>query len=224
MDCKKIQRTISELDDFNLQSLNPTLKKHLSVCPSCSDHFKWVENFYRNLKSVSLSDPGEEFWERLNRKVQIGLMVGGLKGAKRGWWTYRPPSWVKMPAFACGIAAAAVVLLIAFGGVSLQQWLGLKGSSTQVELASRLGGAGSYTQEGAETLSCPDLDALTKEELHACVRRLISNGLETQEFVEWTGDPIILAGSEVTVESNIRHLGSKELERLSYLLNQKYPQ
>ena len=224
MDCKKVQRAISELDDFNLQSLNSTLRKHLSMCPSCADTFKWVETVYRHLKSVRLSDPGEEFWEGLSRKVQIGLMVGGMKSDRRSWWTYKPPAWMKVPALACGIAAAAVALVIAFWGVSPQQWPGLNWGTTQVELAARPEDPESCQMlDGAETGSHTGLDTLAKEELHTCVRTLISHGLETREIAEWAGDSIILTGTDMAVESNIRYLGSRELERLSYLLNQRYP-
>jgi hypothetical protein len=225
MDCKKVQRAISELDDFDLQSLNSILRKHLSMCPSCSDTFKWVETVYRHLKSVPLSDPGEEFWEGLNRKVQIDLMVGGMESERRNWWTFGPPAWMKVPALACGIAAAAVALVIVFWGVSPQQWPGLKwGTTPQVELAARPEGPESCQILGDdETGSHTALDTLTKEELNTCVRTLISNGLETREIAEWAGDSIILAGTDMAVESNIRYLGRRELERLSYLLNQRYP-
>jgi hypothetical protein len=223
MDCKKAQRAISELNQFDFQFLPSTLREHISACPSCSDELKWAGTVCRQLKSLQPRDPGQDFWDRMSKSIQVELMIGGMETYKRRWWLWRVPAWVKLPALASGLAAAAVV--IAFWSPFSHQWIGSKPiPMPRIEIKANPPVSESCrTIAGTETGSANALDTATKEELNACVRSLVSRGIQTREIASWDNDPVIMAGTDIIVDNNLRYLGPGELERLSHLLNQRYP-
>jgi hypothetical protein len=224
MDCKKVQRAISELNEFDFQFLPSVLRKHISVCSSCADELKWAETVYRHLKSFRLPDPNPEFWEQMSKNIQVELMINGIEGSRKNWWLWRTPAWAKFPALASGLAAATAAVVIAFWGISPHHWPGLRSASTpRTEATAPTVPQSCLNIVNAKIGSGTALDTATKEELHACVRSLVSRGLQTREIAGWAGDPIILAGTDVSVDNNLGYLGPGELERLSHLLNQKYP-
>lgn len=109
MDCRKAQEMISAYHDGELSAADHArVEAHLRSCPGCA---ALLESIARIDAAAEVPDPGPEYWERFNRRVEE--RIGGEEIRPRA--TVAPPpkrGWVRHQLRYLIPAAAAAVLLV----------------------------------------------------------------------------------------------------------------
>ena len=86
MNCKTIKKQF--LTDYLEGNLEPDQKilveNHLANCLQCREHFQEIQRIASLLKSYTVADPGEAFWDRLSSRIYS--RVNSEKPAQRKPW------------------------------------------------------------------------------------------------------------------------------------------
>ena len=86
MNCKMIKKWF--LLDYTEGNLEPNQKTpvedHLANCPQCREHFREIQRIASLLKSYTVADPGEAFWDGLSSRIYS--RVNSQKPTQRKPW------------------------------------------------------------------------------------------------------------------------------------------
>ena len=71
VNCKSIKKQfLTNYMEGNLEPDQKTLvENHLANCPQCREHFREIQGIASLLKSYTVADPGEAFWDGLSSKI-----------------------------------------------------------------------------------------------------------------------------------------------------------
>ena len=71
MNCKRIKkRLLIDYVEGNLEpDQNILVKDHLSICSQCQQHLEEIQSIRRLLRSYTVPDPGEAFWDGLLSRI-----------------------------------------------------------------------------------------------------------------------------------------------------------
>ena len=96
MNCETIKKRF--LLDYMEERLGPSQKTlvddHLANCPRCRQEFEQVHDIGRFLRSYTVPDPGEAFWDRLSSKIYSRVSSKKLTRKKpweivQNWMTWK---------------------------------------------------------------------------------------------------------------------------------------
>ncbi len=108
MNCNRIKKQF--LTDYMEGNLEPdqktSVEDHLANCPQCREHFGEIQCIASFLKSYTVADPGEAFWDRLSSRIYSSVNTD--KPIRRKRWKILQDwmSWKRL------VYTAAPILLI----------------------------------------------------------------------------------------------------------------
>ena len=113
MNCKTIKKRF--LLDYTEGNLEPNQKTpvedHLANCPQCREHFREIQRIASLLKSYTVADPGEAFWDGLSSRIYS--RVNSKKPTQRKPWEILQ-DWMTWKRLVYATTPILLILLVLF--------------------------------------------------------------------------------------------------------------
>ena len=113
MNCKTIKkRFLLDYMEGNLEPDQRTpVEDHLANCPQCREHFKEIQGIASLLKSYTVADPGEAFWDGLSSRIYS--RVNSEKPTQRKPWEILQ-DWMTWKRLVYAATPILLILLVLF--------------------------------------------------------------------------------------------------------------
>ena len=113
MNCKTIKkRFLMDYTEGNLEPDQKTLVEvHLLNCLQCREHFQEIQRIASLLKSYTVADPGEVFWDRLSSRIYS--RVNSKKPTQRKPWEILQ-DWMTWKRLVYATTPILLILLVLF--------------------------------------------------------------------------------------------------------------
>jgi anti-sigma factor RsiW len=103
--CALLQRWLPEYPDGDLSAFwKGRLQAHLEHCSGCRTDLSALREMEEALRTVTVTDPGQEFWNNFSREMHLKLVradqAGEMAPMPRSAWWARLPYLVGAPALA----------------------------------------------------------------------------------------------------------------------------
>ncbi len=115
MNCRKAQEMLSAYHDGELSVADRArIEPHLRGCPDCA---ALLESMARIDSAVEVPDPGPEYWERFNRRVEERLAREGSR-PHAAVGSHPKPGWMRQQLrYLVPAVAAAVLIVVIFRNI-----------------------------------------------------------------------------------------------------------